>query len=386
MARLVEVFRISLILSFCLLLSGCKKTDTNNTNTEYLYFDTESEFDQFFGFPMNNQIWITGSGNLKESQPKSYNFNFNLQQINDIPLCGQAVVNQSEIIETQQGDLAFFTSGFLKENNFMNKFQLIANNGNSIYELKIPTSEKVEINTLIETGENRFFLVGRIFNSNIQNFDYLIIAIDRFKNTFELKTWEAPQNEGFSDIVFDGNHLVVYGYQQILGVETRNLTLHKLDLNLNILKSKTFDFEGYQESQDLLMLPNQQFVITAHSSETDPLHNILIMRLTSDFEIVWKKEVGEERHEGPEVAIFDSYGNIVIAARTNSYGEDYQKALLVKLSSEGELLSTHSFINQIDTYPNSIFEYHNSLYLVGRILNSSGKKELVAIKHSNSLN
>lgn len=369
------------VFGLLFLFISCEKNKINIEETEYLYFQTSTEINQYFGLPVHNQILVTPFGNLAKATANGYSFDMDLNQIDEIPICGNLVNFQSEVISTQQNNLAFFISGLKVNGVYSNRFKLISRLGSLIYELKIPTQQKVEVTSLVETEENHYWLVGRIFNPALQNFDYLIIHVDRFKNNYELTTMVAPENEGFSNIIFNGAELIAYGYQQIIGEETRNLSLFKLDLNLNKLGHAIFNFHGYQEAQDLLLLPNNALVITAHSSETNPLHNILAMKLNSNFEVIWKKEIGEERHEGPESAILDSYGNIVIAGRTNSYGADYQKAILVKISTDGNLISTYNFDNQKDTYINSLFELGHNYYLVGRSIDANGKKELVAIKH-----
>jgi hypothetical protein len=157
-----------------------------------------------------------------------------------------------------------------------------------------------------------------------------------------------------------------------------------LNANLNFDFDTVFNFNDYQEGQKMILMPNGNFCLAGHSAETDILHNILVMEIDVTGKIIWKNEYGGGLHEGAEDLILSNNGNLLIAARSNSYGKNIQKAVLIETTSKGKQLQLNVFDNYPDIWINNILETDLNTFMVGKAKTiSNGNDDLILINSSN---
>ena len=134
----------------------------------------------------------------------------------------------------------------------------------------------------------------------------------------------------------------------------------------------------------MILMPNGNFCLAGHSAETDILHNILAMEIDETGKIIWKQEYGGALHECAEDLILSNNENLLIAARSNSYGKNIQKAVLIETTSKGKQLQLNVFDNYPDIWINNILKSDLNTFMVGKAKTIfNGNDDLILINSSN---
>lgn len=251
-------------------------------------------------------------------------------------------------------------------------FLLLDKNGNIIYNKKFKGNPRIKIIHGIEYEPGIFYLAGEITKTEGNAKKIWIAYINVLTDSVTEKTIGYYLNnnslaEGATNLV-KGNNKNIYllGYAQPMLNEDRDFTFFEFSQDLSVLKSKPIILPGYQEGQKMLELPNGNFAIAGHTSETDPHHNIALLEINASGEVISKNEFGQMHHEGAEDLILTQFGSLLITARTNSFGENNQKGMLLKTDLLGNQINQIVFNKFHDFYPNNILESATDFYIIGK--------------------
>jgi hypothetical protein len=372
------------------LIMGCSKSKDqplSNYITTCGYGNISS---QYYGCEIDNSIVITGSITNSNKDVLITTYSFIGEKNDEISI-----------------DLGFDETGVLLKkvsNNFMaiignqekgdfntDGFLIIVDAKGNVLSKTFFGGEKLDrVSDFLEIAENHFLVLGETNSYSSLNKQILLVEINLNNDLVETKNLNISSNpdtsiEGGTSIVMNNaGEVFVFGYTQSTITGDRDFTFGKLNENLNFEFDTVFHFNDYQEGQKMILMPNGNFCLAGHSAETDILHNILVMEINAAGKLIWKNEYGGELHEGAEDLILSNNGNLLIAARSNSYGKNIQKAMLIETTSNGKQLRLNVFDNYSDIWINNIVETDLNTFLIGKAKTiSNGNDDLILINSSN---
>lgn len=377
-------------LFLLVLIMGCSKSNDqplSNYITTCGYGNISS---QYYGCAIDNSIVITGSITNSNKDVLITTYSLTGEKKDEISI-----------------DLGFDETGVLLKkvsNNFMaiignqekgdfntDGFLIIVDAKGNVLSKTFFGGEKLDrVSDFLEIAENHFLVLGETNSYSSLNKQILLVEINLNNDLVETKNLNISSNpdtsiEGGTSIVMNNaGEVFVFGYTQSTITGDRDFTFGKLNENLNFEFDTVFHFNDYQEGQKMILMPNGNFCLAGHSAETDILHNILVMEINAAGKLIWKNEYGGELHEGAEDLILSNNGNLLIAARSNSYGKNIQKAVLIETTSNGKQLRLNVFDNYSDIWINNIVETDLNTFLIGKAKTiSNGNDDLILINSSN---
>lgn len=158
--------------------------------------------------------------------------------------------------------------------------------------------------------------------------------------------------------------------------------LLKLNSIGDSIGSERYGHNGYEESQEFERLTNGDYLLTGHSSSSDPNHDIYAVKVDSMGQIIWENHYGGQDHDGGQSVLINSDGNYVIIGRTMSYGAGKRDILMITINPSGNLLSQKEFGGTENDRSDEILEYGDSYFIIGQSNSfGNGDNDVIVIRH-----
>ncbi len=257
------------------------------------------------------------------------------------------------------------------------------NGGSDIYVLQVDENGQViwsktyggelddKAAQIIELTSGDLCIVGTTESQGAGARDIYLLWIDQDGNLLKELTFGGVDNDGGKSIIEQSNgDLVVYGYTHNFGATSRDLYLMRITPNGEVLWSKRYGGDSYEESQAICQTADGGFVMNGHSASTDINHNMYGLKVDREGNLLWEKNFGGTSHEGGEALLIDSKGQYVFIGRTNSFGAGEQDIYQVITDADGNFISDKIFGNTEDDKANYILEHQSSYYIFGSSITS----------------
>ena len=377
-------------LFLLVLIVGCSKSKDqplSNFITTCGYGNASS---QYYGCVMDNSIVITGSITNSNKDILLANYSLTGEKTDEISIdlgFDETGIMLKEVSHNFRAIIGNQEKGNLNTDGFL----LIVDTKGNVLSKTFFGGEKLDrVSDFVEIAENHFLIIGETNSYSSLNKQILLVEVDLNSNVLEPKNLNISSNpdtsieRGTSIVMNNAGEVFVFGYTQSTITGDRDFTFGKLNENLNFDFDTVFNFNDYQEGQKMILMSNGNFCLAGHSAETDILHNILAMEIDETGKIIWKQEYGGALHEGAEDLILSNNGNLLIAARSNSYGKNIQKAVLIETTSKGKQLQLNVFDNYPDIWINNILKSDLNTFMVGKAKTIfNGNDDLILINSSN---
>jgi len=379
-----------IIISFLILLIGCKKPVSKPLNNFITVCGYGNSNAQYYGDEIDKSLFISGQITNQTKDILWANYSLTGEKIfeKSIDLGSDEI---GIMFKQSSNGLAALIGNQLKNNLTSNGFLLLIDlKGNIISKTLIGEGFNTRVSDLLEISTNRFLILGEATKFGSSNKQIFIAEIDLNNQNKIIKTLNISKDknlylEGGTSLAQNlKGEIFVFGYTQSKIDGDRDLTFGKLNLNYEFEFDTIYQVKDYQEGQKMIALPNGNFCLAGHTAETDVLHNIFAMEINENGNHIWKEQYGGELHEGAEDLILGKNGNLFIAARTNSFGLDKQKAILIECTSKGKMIHYLTFDNHPNIYINNIIETELNTYLIGKVMTGLNENEdFIMINASN---
>ncbi len=224
----------------------------------------------------------------------------------------------------------------------------------------------------IETKSSLYCILANTKSKGAGDSDIWLLWLDVHGNKSLEKTFGATEMDGGSQLLeVERGEILVYGYTRNYGAVDRDLYLLKINAGGDSLWSEKYGGDGYEESQSLVLTPENDLVLIGHSSSKDPNHNMIAIKIDAEGRVIWEKEYGGMLHDGGQAILINSNRNYVLVARSMSYGNQDRNAYVVTTDTEGRILSEWIIDRGKNDRIDDIIEYQGSYFLFGRS-NSNG--------------
>lgn len=221
-------------------------------------------------------------------------------------------------------------------------------------------------NDIIELTNNQFLITGATTSYGKGSSDIYLLWVDQMGNLIqEIFHGATDQDGGTQSIELNNGDIVCYGYTRNYGATSRDYYLLKMNSNGDSLWSKRYGGDDYEETQAFTITSSGEFVLNGHSASTDPIHDMLGIKVDSLGNVIWEKNFGGTAHDGGMAFLINSRNEYVFVARSMSF-EANQNIFITVTDPQGNILNDE-FIgqNQADM-ANDIIEYNGHYYLVGQ--------------------
>ncbi|MFB0923756.1 MAG: hypothetical protein QMB65_00505, partial [Vicingaceae bacterium] len=219
----------------------------------------------------------------------------------------------------------------------------------------------------IELSNSEFCIAGTTESFGSGSRDIYMIWIDQSGNLIREKTHGGVSSDGSSKILeIDNQEIMLYGYTYSYGAGNRDLYLLKTNFTGDSLWSQTYGGSGYEESQAFSQLPDGGYLLCAHSSSTDPNHNMYGVRTDVNGVQLWDVNYGGAQHDGGQALLVNNAGNYVFIGRTMSNGTGMRDAMMVISDPSGQAISTSYIGGTLNDQIDGIIEKGESYYMVGQ--------------------
>src|SRR5690554_4345901 len=164
-----------------------------------------------------------------------------------------------------------------------------------------------------------------------------------------------------STIASNDNNLI------ICGNSGNNISIIKITKTGNEIWRNDFDAGNMSEAYSLVQTSNDDLFICGstfrNSSNTG--QDILLVKMNSSGDTIWTKTYGGNESDYGNNIISTSDGNLLIAAKTESFGAGaFGDIYLLKINFNGDTLWTKSYPDQDQEVPFSLLETSDGGYLV----------------------
>lgn len=219
---------------------------------------------------------------------------------------------------------------------------------------------------IIETGTSEFCIAATTesFGSGTQ--DIYLIWIDQSGNLVRQITFGGSDIDGSSGLIeIENNKIMLYGYTRNFGANGRDLYLMKLTSTGDSLWSKRYGGNGYEESQGFARTNSGGFLLSGHSSSTDPNHDMYVVKVDSSGNQIWENNYGGAKHDGGQALLINNDGNYVLIARSMSFGNGSRNIYMVVTDPNGDLITEKIIGGSQNDWGQDIIEYESFYYIVG---------------------
>lgn len=374
-----------LIVLFLLAFWACKEEKMEMDEPGRLFVG--SEFTKTFGgagddiaqsiLRKDNFIYIVGTANKFNNQGgQMYLLKLNLAgELLFEKTFGNGVEHQGMDLILSKDNHLLLVGSFKASNNsekdvYVLKLDL---NGNVVWEKTYGGPLEDFAVAVIETTSGEFCIAGATKSFGASVLDRYVIWLNQKGDLIKELRQGGLKLDGSSDIIeLENQDLVLFGYTESYGANSRDFYLLRMNSQGDSLWSKRYGGDGYEESHSIARTEEGGFLINGHSSSTDPNHNMYAIKLTEGGDVIWEKEFGGDQHDGGESLLIDNRGLFVFLGRSMSFGNGSRNLYYTITKPDGDILE-EIFIDEVgDDRGYAITEDDLHYYIVGQSNSFSG--------------
>ena len=289
------------------------------------------------------------------------------------------------VVQAASGEyyvVGFLEGGFGILDDIFMKVDLI---GNIIWAKHFGGIQSDELRDVSITQDGRILAVGQNASFGAGAKDYPVIKFTSDGNIEWAKAYGNVWEEfGGTIILLDDGNYAFLGATDISGSYSIRPLLFKTDSLGNLMWAKIY--AGYSEDWGRYAIKTQSggflLVGDTRSYGLGGSRDIYVIKTDSDGNVEWAKAYGGNGDESGYGATQDNDGNYVISGFTNSIGMGGYDALLMKITSTGDLIWFYTYGGFSDDYAYKMVQTSDSGYVMvgGRNSNSLGDEDILLIK------
>lgn len=274
------------------------------------------------------------------------------------------------------------------------------NEGNIVWGKTIGGYEEELLGTnFIITRDGGVVFVGSTRSYGAGGIDIIAVKLDiNTGNAIWQKTiGTSNHNESSLSVLEDQDGtLLIGGWSNMLSYETDSLII-RLDPQGNVVSQKLFDFgpstarSTFSNNREVQNYPisilkatdGNYFLIGEIDIIDDGFMDIFVMKVDSNYNIIWQKIFGGSKDEFIGNSIISNDGAILITGATKSFGAGDFDIYVLKLDTNGNILMQKIFGSSIEDNANRIFQNSDGDIIIGGGTRSFGRKaDMIILKMS----
>ena len=229
-------------------------------------------------------------------------------------------------------------------------------------------------NMVLETNGGNFLIVGYTYSFGSGNKDIWLIKIDLNGNLIWTKTYGGSGDDEGKDIIktSDGNYILT-GRSNSSGNQYYDALLIKIDSDGNILWQNNYGGNQYETSRSVWQCQDGGFLITGQTLSFGTVNgDVYLVKTDSVGNFLWSKTYGGNFIDDGNVVIENNDGTIMIAAETNSFGAGNMDVWIIKTDSIGNMIWNQTYGGTAKDVSKTMRKTTDGNYLIGAISRSFG--------------
>lgn len=247
-------------------------------------------------------------------------------------------------------------------------------NGKLIWSRTYGTSEADYSEAVLETSDGDFVIVGFTEATNVDLRDAYMLKISDSGTLIWSKTFGGESIDALTKIVetFDGG-LMAVGYSFSFGEDGSDVYAIKTDSDGNIEWQKTYGGIENDWGYSVVNTLDSCFALTGTSLSYGAGNaDIIALKLDSLGSVIWSKAYGGIEYESGQSIEQCHDGNLAITGHTRSFGAGDEDVLLLRLQSDGEVISATAIGSDKGDFGRSIKQTNDLGFVIAGYTNGFG--------------
>ncbi len=205
-----------------------------------------------------------------------------------------------------------------------------------------------------------------------------VLKLDFSGNVTWQKAYDGNNRDKFGIIkeLSDGNFVLV-GYTKSFGAGAGDIWVLKADSMGNVLWSKTYGGVADDMARDVLPTSDGGFIIAGQTESFGAGGlDAWALKLDSNGNIMWEKTYGGTANDVAKSIKETSDGGIILAGRSESYGAGNSDAWVLKLDSNGDMISGCAIIGTSAATVNDVSTLFNTIDTTAIAQNTTASRNI----------
>jgi hypothetical protein len=248
------------------------------------------------------------------------------------------------IRETQ--DTGFIITGYTLSSGAGKKDIYLAKtsaSGVTMWEKTFGGVEDEEGNSVQETSDGGFIIVGKALSFGLGNWDVYVIRTNSSGDTLWTRTYGSTADDiGFSGTETQDGGFVIVGYTAVAG--PRDVYIIRTDTWGDTLWTKKYGGLNWDMGYSVQITPDSGYAVLGHSNSFGAgLYDIYMIRTNTQGDSLWTRTYGGTSSEYGYSIRTTSDNGYIIAGRTNTFGAGDIDVYMIKTDFNGDTLWTRTF-------------------------------------------
>ncbi|MFN3781261.1 MAG: hypothetical protein ACK4SO_03690, partial [Candidatus Kapaibacteriota bacterium] len=259
----------------------------------------------------------------------------------------------------------------------------INQDANILWQYSYGGSELDYAQVLARCIDNNIIVGGHTRSFGAGSTDIVLLKVDQNGNILWQKAYGTYDDNAIASLMpTDDGGFIAGGWSYLGAGRSHDAVIFKTDSDGNIIWQKHYGTENYEGIKDIIKSNDGNYIFLGLTSSEQTQFDILIAKIDSNGNIIWKKSIAGPRYENP-ISIVNNNGSYYIVGSSDSFSSDSSKDIfLIALDNDGNFLWGLNYPDDFETYLVSSCKLEpNKIVTIGSALpkNSQINDMLVAI-------
>ena len=213
--------------------------------------------------------------------------------------------------------------------------------GNEIWDRTYGGLDDDWSNDILLTDDGGYILLGRTVSYGVGDTDIWLIKTDAEGNEIWDRTYGTSQYDYGESIkqTFDGGFIIL-GTIRANGIQRGDFWLIKTDAEGNEIWERTYGGNGEERGYSVEQTSDGGYVITGYTQEfVIGESDIVVIKTDSDGNVIWGRSVGGSKNDYGECVHQTPDGRIAVLSNTDSFGAGYGDLWLLEIDNPPSVFS-----------------------------------------------
>lgn len=319
-----------------------------------------------------NDALFLPSGNIGVIVTRK-NIGINIMELNSINgnlISSKPIINQPSLFARDlytEGNSYSILADFELASNFRNIKFLTLNSSMMLESEKIISSLHHEVGVkMIKANNGNYALLVNRKRIDSNTWGFLIYEINA-NGTLNSYDFPHPILQSASDMIRkqDGTGYYVFAHVVEDPLRSTDYVLYEFDNVFNVVNKRYFGGAEYEEARQILEDNSGNVYLFGHSASNDILHEMYLIKLDSELNMIYDKHYGSEYHDGGQTMCFDGGNRLTLIGRTNAPSNTNEGIYYLKINTEGEVLDKQYLGNEYANRSNIVLNRNGEDFIIG---------------------
>jgi uncharacterized protein (TIGR02145 family) len=219
---------------------------------------------------------------------------------------------------------------------------------------------------VLQTSDGGYIIAGSTDSFGAGDSDIYLIKTNAVGDTTWTKTIGGTGFEVAHTVIqaYDGGYIIL-GYTYSLGAGDSDIYLIKIDINGNVLWSKTYGGTGEEICQSIQKTTDEGYIISGFTNSYGAgLYDSYIVKTNTTGDTLWTRTYGGTSTEKGGKVQQTSDGGYIVSGYTESFGAGGRDVYLVKTDPWGDIIWTKTYGGTSNDEGQSVYQTLDGGYII----------------------